>query len=48
MNRQDGHLQFDTNKRNNLISYAHGQLCLEQANSLNELMMLISTTLSNI
>jgi hypothetical protein len=30
MNRQDGHLQFDP-KRNNLRSYAHGQLRLEQA-----------------
>jgi hypothetical protein len=30
MNRQDGHLQFDT-KRNNLRPYAHSQLCLEQA-----------------
>jgi hypothetical protein len=30
MIRQDGHLQFDT-KWNNLRSYVHGQLCLEQA-----------------
>jgi hypothetical protein len=30
MNRQDDHLQFDT-KRNNLRSYARGQLRLEQA-----------------
>jgi hypothetical protein len=30
MNRQDGHLQFEP-KRNNLRSYAHGQLRLEQA-----------------
>jgi hypothetical protein len=30
MNRQDGHLQFDP-ERNNLKSYAHGQLRLEQA-----------------
>jgi hypothetical protein len=30
MNRQDGHLQFDP-KWNNLSSYAHGQLHLDQA-----------------
>jgi hypothetical protein len=30
MNRQDSHLQFNP-KRNNLTSYAHCQLCLEQA-----------------
>jgi hypothetical protein len=30
VNRQDGHLQFDP-KWNNLSSYAHGQLRLEQA-----------------
>jgi hypothetical protein len=30
MNQQDGHLQFDL-KRNNLRSYAHGQLRLVQA-----------------
>jgi hypothetical protein len=30
LNRQDGHLQIDP-KRNNLRSYAHGQLRLEQA-----------------
>jgi hypothetical protein len=30
MNRQDGHLQFDP-KGNNLSSYAHGQLRVEQA-----------------
>jgi hypothetical protein len=30
MNRQDGHLQLEP-KQNNLSSYAHGQLCLEQA-----------------
>jgi hypothetical protein len=30
MNRQDGHLQFEP-KRNNLRSYTHGQLRLEQA-----------------
>jgi hypothetical protein len=29
-NRQDGHLQFDP-KWNNLSSYVHGQLRLEQA-----------------
>jgi hypothetical protein len=29
MNGQDGHFQFDT-KQNNLRSYAHGQVCLEQ------------------
>jgi hypothetical protein len=30
MNRQEGHLQFDP-KGNNLSSYVHGQLRLEQA-----------------
>jgi hypothetical protein len=30
MNQQDGHLEFDP-KRNNLISYVHGQLQLDQA-----------------
>jgi hypothetical protein len=36
MNRQDGHLQFDP-KRNNLRSYAHGQLHLDQAKGANAL-----------
>jgi hypothetical protein len=45
MNRQDGHLQFDT-KRNNLRSYAHGQLCHEQCSggSLKEWMKNKSST----
>jgi hypothetical protein len=30
LNQQDGHLQLDP-KENNLSSYAHGQLRLEQA-----------------